>query len=118
MRDCVNSYTKTGQPTTRVHNTTANAPDATVRDREAARTVSCSMEGAGAWLRRLPDPSVRASVVHSTAFLIELQRHFGLYLTAPSPPPSIDAAAAMGRVKYLVPVPVRVWYQVQVPSIW
>jgi hypothetical protein len=73
----------------------ANAPHAAVRDREAARLVSCSQPGAGDWLRRLHDPSVRGSVTHSQAYLIQLQRRLGLYLSALAP--TLDAAAAAGH---------------------
>jgi len=71
------------------------AADAAVRDREAARLVSCSQVGAGAWVRRLPDPSVKGSIVPSWAFVIQCQRRVGLYLTALAP--TLRAAEALGH---------------------
>ena len=65
---------------------------AVVPNREATRLVSCSQEGSGAFVARLP-------VDHrllSDAFLVILQRRLGLYLTALAP--VLDAAAANGQV--------------------
>ena len=73
----------------------ANAGEAAVRNRESVRLVSCSQAGAGAWAHRLPDPSVRGSIVHSGAFVIEAQRHIGAYLSALAP--TLRAAQALGH---------------------
>ena len=54
---------------------------ATVPRREAARLVSCSQAGAGAFLMRLPDVSVKDSTIDSTDFRTIVQRRLGLYLT-------------------------------------
>ena len=69
--------------------------DAVVRDREAARLISCSLEGAGAWVTRLPDPSVKFSVVASAEFRTMAQRRLGLFLSELAP--ALDAAAAAGK---------------------
>ena len=50
--------------------------------REAARFISCSQEGSGAWLRRVPDPSLPGTDIHSADMLTRLQRRFGLYVSA------------------------------------
>ena len=44
-----------------LHDFDATSPSASraVRDREAARLISCSQPGGGAWLTRLPDASLR-----------------------------------------------------------
>ena len=60
-------------------------------DREAARLVSHSQTGAGAWLRRLPDGSVKGSVVSSAVFISAAQRRLGLYISVLRP--GLDAAA-------------------------
>jgi hypothetical protein len=73
----------------------ANAADAVVRDREAARLISCSQAGAGAWLTRLPDHTVRYSKVHSDLFVVASQRRLGLYLTALKP--ALTAMEASGH---------------------
>ena len=73
----------------------ANASLATVRDREAARLVSCSQPGAGDWLRRLPDTSVRGSIVASQFFITQAQRRVGLHLSALAT--TLDTAAAAGH---------------------
>ena len=46
-------------------------------------------------MRRLPDPSVRGSIVHSQAYLVQLQRRTGLYLSALAP--TLTAAASAGH---------------------
>jgi len=69
----------------------ANKAHATAVDREAARLVSHSQTGAGAWLRRLPDGSVKGSVVPSDVFISAMQRRLGLYISVLRP--GLDAAA-------------------------
>ena len=54
---------------------------AVVPEREATRFVSCSQAGAGAHLVRLPDLSLRGSVVASVDFLTICQRRLGLYIS-------------------------------------
>ena len=54
---------------------------ATVPRREATRLVSCSQAGAGAFLMRLPDVSVKGSIIDSTDYRTIVQRRLGLYLT-------------------------------------
>ena len=49
---------------------------------EATRLISCSQEGSGAFIARLPDVTLQGSIIASSAFLVILQRHLGLYLTA------------------------------------
>ena len=73
-----------------------NANPGTVLRREAALFVSCSQEGAGAWLARLPDASLFRSVTPSTTFLLLCQRRLGLHLTALRPP--LDEAARRGEM--------------------
>ena len=58
---------------------------AVVPNREATRLVSCSQEGSGAFVARLPDLTVSSSIIGSDAFLVILQRRLGLYLTALAP---------------------------------
>jgi hypothetical protein len=53
---------------------------ATLSRREAIRLVSCSQEGSGAFLMRLPDTSLKSSIRHSTDFRTTCQRRLGLYL--------------------------------------
>jgi hypothetical protein len=74
---------------------TANAAHAAVLRREASLHVSCSQPGSGAWLRRLPDVSVRGSEHGSALFLVELQRRLGLYVSALTAP--LDERARRGR---------------------
>ena len=74
---------------------TANASLAAVRDREATRLVSCSQPGSGDWLRRLPDVSVRGSIVASQIFITEAQRRIGLNISALAT--ALDTAAAAGH---------------------
>ena len=62
--------------------------------REAARLVSCSQTGAGAWLTRLPDVSVRGSISTSIDCVTQCQRRLGLYLSALSVP--LDACEMRG----------------------
>ena len=69
----------------------ANKAHATAVDREAARLVSHSQAGAGAWLRHLPDGSVKGSVVSSAVFISAAQRRLGLYISVLRP--GLDAAA-------------------------
>ena len=64
---------------------TANKAHATAVDREAARLVSHSQTGAGAWLRRLPDGSVKGSVVPFDVFISAMQRRLGLYISVLRP---------------------------------
>lgn len=52
-----------------------------VPHREATRLVSCSQTGAGAYLVRLPDLSLKGSVVASIDFVTICQRRLGLYLS-------------------------------------
>ena len=59
---------------------------ATVPHREATRLVSCSQAGAGAFLTRLPDATVRGSTVTSTDFRTLCQRRLGLYMSCLSVP--------------------------------
>ena len=68
--------------------------EATVPHREAARLVSCSQTGAGAWLTRLPDVSVRGSISTSIDCVTQCQRRLGLYLSALSVP--LDACEMRG----------------------
>ena len=70
----------------------ANNSNASVRDREGARLVSYSQEGAGEWLKRFPDPSVKGSIVASAKYLTQCQRCAGGYLSALTSP--LDAVAA------------------------
>ena len=70
---------------------------ATVPHREAVRLVSCSQDGAGSWLARLPDHSLPHSVIASTAFLVTCQRRLGLYLSTLIPPLA-ELAARGGTV--------------------
>ena len=56
----------------------ANA-GSTVPHREATRLISCSQAGAGAFLMRLPDVTVRGSTVPSTDFRTLCQRRLGLH---------------------------------------
>ena len=67
---------------------------ATVPNREATRLVSYSQAGAGAFLMRLPDVSVRGSVVDSTDFRSVCQRRLGLYVSCLSVP--LDACEERG----------------------
>jgi hypothetical protein len=69
-----------------------NDGNATVRNREATRLVSCSQEGAGAWLSRHADASVKGSTTESSPYLVMVQRHLGLYLSALAP--VLNATAA------------------------
>jgi len=69
---------------------------AVVPNREATRLISCSQEGSGAFVARLPDLTVSSSIIGSDAFLVILQRRLGLYLTALAP--ILNAAAADGQV--------------------
>jgi hypothetical protein len=55
---------------------------AVVPEREATRLISCSQAGAGAHLVRLPDLSLRGSVVASVDFVTICQRRLGLYLSS------------------------------------
>ena len=55
---------------------------AVVPEREATRFISCSQAGAGAHLVRLPDLSLRGSVVASVDFVTICQRRLGLYLSS------------------------------------
>ena len=55
---------------------------AVIPHREATRLVSCSQEGSGAFVARLPDISLPGSIIGSSALLVILQRRLGLYLTA------------------------------------
>ena len=43
--------------------------------------LSSHKEGSGAFLARLPDPTVSSSIIDSAAFLLILQRRLGLYLS-------------------------------------
>ena len=54
---------------------------AVVPHREATRLVSCSQEGSGAFVARLPDSTLEGSVIGSSSFLVILQRRLGLYLS-------------------------------------
>ena len=67
-----------------------------VRQREAALLVSCSQEGAGAWLTRLPDDSVYHSVTPSATFIAICQRRIGLHLSALKP--ALDEAVRRGEL--------------------
>lgn len=63
---------------------------------EATRLVSCSQEGSGAFVARLPDTSLTGSIIASSAFLVILRlRRLGLFLTALTS--CLDAAAAAGH---------------------
>ena len=64
--------------------------------REATRLVSCSQAGAGAFLTRLPDATVRGSTVPSTDFRTLCQRRLGLYVSCLSVP--LDACKQRGRL--------------------
>ena len=59
----------------------ATNADATIHHRECRRLVSYSQEGAGAIFTRLPDASLRHSIISSAEFRIILQRRSGLYLS-------------------------------------
>ena len=67
---------------------------AIVPRREATRFVSCSQAGAGAFLVRLPDVSVRGSIISSTDVRTECQRRLGLYVSCLSV--VLDACEARG----------------------
>ena len=54
---------------------------ATVPRREATRLISCSQAGAGAFLMRLPDATVRGSTIPSTDFRSLCQRRLGLFVS-------------------------------------
>jgi hypothetical protein len=69
---------------------------ATVPRREATRLVSCSQAGAGAFLMRLPDVSVKGSIIDSTDYRTIVQRRLGLYLTCLAVP--LDESEARGAV--------------------
>ena len=68
---------------------------AVVPHREATRLVSCSQEGSGAFVARLPDTTLTGSIIASSTFLVILQRRLGLFLTALTS--GLDAAAAAGH---------------------
>ena len=71
----------------------ANA-DAVVPHREATGLVSCSQAGAGAHLVRLPDLSLRGSVVASVDFRTICQRRLGIYLSSLSTPSTCTCRCA------------------------
>ena len=71
----------------------ANA-SASIRHREATRLISCSQVGSGAWLLRLPDPSVKGSVIPSVGFRTRCQRRLGLYVSCLRP--ELDERARCG----------------------
>ena len=55
---------------------------AVVPHREATRLVSCSQAGAGAFLVRLPDLSLKGSVIESVDLVTICQRRLGLYVSS------------------------------------
>ena len=69
---------------------------ATVPRREVTRLISCSQAGAGAFLMRLPDVSVKDSTIDSTDYRTIVQRRLGLYLTYLAVP--LDESEARGAV--------------------
>jgi hypothetical protein len=68
---------------------------AVVPHRETTRLISCSQEGSGAFIARLPDTTLTGSIIASSAFLVILQRRLGLFLTALTS--GLNAAAAAGQ---------------------
>ena len=62
-----------------------SASISSVPHREAARLISCSQHGAGAWLSRLPDPSIFGSVCHSAKYRTAIERRCGLEVSALKP---------------------------------
>ena len=54
--------------------------------------ISSSQVGSGTFFGRLPDPSLRTSVVPSSQFVSTVQRHVGLYVSALRP--VLDALSA------------------------
>ena len=77
------------------HDFDRNNPNAIVPHREATRLISCSQEGSGAFVARLPDTTLPGSAISSSAFLVILQRRIGLHLTALKS--TLDARAAAGH---------------------
>ena len=61
------------------HRFDADNAGAAVPRREATRLISCSQAGAGAFLMRLPDATVRGSTIPSADFRTLCQRRLGLY---------------------------------------
>jgi len=59
-------------------------------------SISCSQAGAGAFLMRLPDVSVKGSIIDSTDYRTIVQRRLGLYLTCLAVP--LDESEARGAV--------------------
>lgn len=70
-----------------------NSLHATVPHREAALLVSCAQPGSGSWLHRLPDHSLRGSVVTSLTYTTMLQRRIGLYTSVLTASLAADATA-------------------------
>ena len=62
-----------------------NVGNSNCLEREASRLISCSQEGAGMHLTRLPDSSVKGSIVISKLFTTILQRRVSLYLSTLTP---------------------------------
>jgi hypothetical protein len=73
-----------------------NATNSNVVRREAARLVSYSQPGGGAFIRQLPDRSVRHSVNTTPIMITMCQRLLGLYLSLLKA--GLDAAAARGEI--------------------
>ena len=66
--------------------------DTHVPHREATLLVSCSQPGSGAWLHRLPDHSLRGSIITSLTYITMLQRRLGLYVSVLAAPLAALAA--------------------------
>ena len=63
--------------------------------REATRHISTSQNGSGAFLTRLPDPTIRGSTVASAGFRTCCQRRLGLYVSVLKP--ALDLRASLRR---------------------
>ena len=80
---------------TACHSFDAANATAVVPHREATRLISTSQTGSGAFLTRLPDPTLRDSVIPSVSFRNRCQRRLGLYVSCLCP--ILEQRAAAGH---------------------